>query len=1032
MAETSAQLKRKRESAIGLQKAKKQRKSHGVAGNDSDAGEGSVLPAPVVEPTPESHATPQSQDPSQSKQKPQKSQTNAARDQLTPTEAEDHATPPRSASPADEATINKSFKERVEESKAAGNVEVVESKKKLAQSSTKSKKQKHKSGANRALPASQGGWFLPSDPTFSLDEKHILLAHPKALQVYSTETSLLVSSLPLGHAAFVTAYALSSTKPHQVYVADSSELVTLWDWVKGTKVGRWDIGGTARNIAVVTHPGSNEDLVFCHEKGDKHVVNVHALRTKSQASKTEVKRIFKTNSAITHLQILLQGKYVIIATADTITVGKRLKPSRIAVQEFEYMWREITFSKRITTCNTYFRQPEASEKGKKTAQDQRDVLDLAVGDDSGAILLFEDMLASFAAVESIEKGSKNKTDSAESLRPKRFHWHRTAVGSVKWSLDGNYFISGGDETVLTIWQMSTGTRQHLPHLTAAIENIVVSPSGSSYALSLANNSVIVISTAELEAKTNIIGIQSRRVDTEQLPKEGGAPWKRSFYALEPIPLAVDPSNAQHVLFTVPSSQPRNNEGLRPEPYLQTFDVANQRPIARQALTRNNATDPNMGPEGHRILEPGVKFLQISYDGKCLATVDEWLPPRADTVFLNEGNAEFTEEQRLLRREVHLKLWRRDEKSRQWVLETRIDAPHQLEDRCGHARILDMVEHPTEHGFATIGEDYVVRIWKPKTRFRDGIVVRGANAEGLITWSLHRSIELPKPDNVWLSEPDAGRQHHRTLRLAFSSDGSVLAAGVSGTSESDQGLIHLIDTSTATIRRSMAEINATALCGVGIVGRYLVAITDRINVWDLIKDDLVYCTSIHTIGVDNFDRTSIVRLATNEADGTFAVSLPQFEMNYNASSRVKKVSSKICVYCPEKKEPLSSYTIPAVTLGLTARKGKGERGYITLDSVSCINIIAPTAGLRALPMPQKVEDFEVQRITDIGKDNTEDAEAGATMTAIGEITLENEYDKPVVTQQDLEEIFHNNNAPQAPKDMFRAVLRLFGGVAKTAA
>lgn len=580
--------------------------------------------------------------------------------------------------------------------------------------------------------------------------------------------------------------------------------------------------------------------------------------------------------------------------------------------------------------------------------------------------------------------------------------------------------------------MSTGTPQHLPHLTAAIENIVVSPSGSSYALSLANNSVIVISTTELEAKTNIIGIQSRRVDAEQLPKEGKT-GNKSLYALEPVPLAIDPSNAQQVLFTVPSSQPRNsNEGLRPEPYLQTFDIASQRPVARQALTRNNATDPNMGPEGQRIVEPGVKFLQISHDGECLATVDEWLPPRADTGFLDEGNADFTEEQRLLRREVYLKLWRRDEKSRQWVLETRIDAPHRLEDLYSAARILDMVEHPTEHGFATIGEDHVVRIWKPKTRLRDGIVVRGANAEGLITWSLHRSIELPKPDNVWLSESDAEPQHNRMLRLAFSSDGSVLAAAVSGTSESDHGLIHLIDTSSGTLRRSMSEINATALCGVGIVGQYLVAITDSINVWDLVKDDLVYCTSINTVGVDEFDRASIVRLATNEADGTFAVSLPQFETSDSASRRFKKVSSKICVYGTEQKEPLYSYTLPAVTLGLTARKGKGERGYIALDSVACIRTISPTAGLLALPAPQKVEDVEVQRITDTGKDNKEDAEAGAPTPALGDITLENEYDKPIVTQQDLEEIFHNGNAPQAPKDVFSAVLRLFGGVRKVAA
>jgi NET1-associated nuclear protein 1 (U3 small nucleolar RNA-associated protein 17) len=575
--------------------------------------------------------------------------------------------------------------------------------------------------------------------------------------------------------------------------------------------------------------------------------------------------------------------------------------------------------------------------------------------------------------------------------------------------------------------LATGKAQHLPHLTAAIENIVVSPSGSSYAVSLANNSVIVISTAELDAKTNIVGIQTRRVDPEQLPKEMKS-GKPAISVMEQVPLAVDPNNTQQLLFSVPSSQPRRyNESLRPQPYLQTFDIANQRPVARQALTRNNATDPNMGPEGQRIVEPNVKFLQVSHDGQWLATVDEWLPPQTDTGFLNEGNPEFSEEQRMLRRETYLKMWRRDEKNGQWVLETRIDAPHFLEDVCGNGRVQDLVAHPTQHAFASIGEDHVLQVWKPKTRLRDGIVVRGADDKGLVTWSLHRSVALPQPNKLWLSE--ATQQHARTSRLAYSPDGSILAAGISGTSEADRGLIHLIDADSAIIRRSMPEIDATALCNIGIVGRYMVAITDSIIVWDLVYDNIVYCASITTTGVDQFERTSIIRLATSEADGTFAVSLPQFEQNENPSRKTKKALSKIFVYSTNSKEPLWYHTVPGITLGLVARKG--ETGYIALDSVSCIRTIIPTAGSLALRPATQIEDVEALSINDAPVED-EDIPEGSANRAFGDILLENEYDMPVVRQQDLENIFHNDNAPQAPKEVFSAVLRLFGGVAKAAA
>jgi NET1-associated nuclear protein 1 (U3 small nucleolar RNA-associated protein 17) len=519
------------------------------------------------------------------------------------------------------------------------------------------------------------------------------------------------------------------------------------------------------------------------------------------------------------------------------------------------------------------------------------------------------------------------------------------------------------------------------------------------------------------------------VDAEQLPKESKG--KPATYALQPVPLAIDPNNTQQMLFTVPSSQPRqSNEGLRPEPYLQTFDIANQRPVARQALTRNNATDPNMGPDGQRIIEPSVKLLQISHDGQYLATVDEWLPPRSDTEFLNEGNFELSEEQRLLRCEVYLKIWRRDEKHGQWTLETRIDAPHFLEDVCGNGKVLDLVAHPKGYGFATIGEDHVVRIWKPKTRLRDGIVVRGASDKGLVNWSLHRSIVLANPNKLWLSETDTDSQYTRTSRLAFSPDGSVLAAGVSGASYSDRGLVHLIDTESGAVRRSMTEIDATVLSGLGIVGRHLIVVADSITVWDLVYDDLVYCAPIKTTGLDPDERTSVVRFATNEADGTFAVSLPQFEKSEKSTRRIKKASSRLAVYGTERQDPLWSQTVPNITLGLTARKGKGEKGYVALDSTSCLRIISPAAGTLALPVHQ-VDEVEVQRVRDATVEDMDEVE-DTTSRALGDLVLENEYDRPVVTQQDLEEIFHNSNAPQAPKDVFSAVLRLFGGAATAAA
>jgi NET1-associated nuclear protein 1 (U3 small nucleolar RNA-associated protein 17) len=314
---------------------------------------------------------------------------------------------------------------------------------------TKTKKEKSKSRAEWSISPPRGGWFLASDPIFSRDEKYILLANLKSIQIYSVDTSLLANVLPVGATGVVTAYALSSTKPNHLYVADSNEAITLWDWVDGKQISTWDMSATIRNMAIVTQPGSDEDLVYCYEPGNSHVVNVHALRTKSQASTTEHKLVLETTSAILSVQVLLQGKYVLITTANSITIGKRLKVSKTAVQDFDYVWRELKFTNNVTTCSMYYRQRDVSETGKKSAKDQREVLDLAVGDEVGVVLLFEDILASFAAIEGNQKTKEARTDNAESLRPKRLHWHREAVGSVKWSLDGMLLLMRLVDSLLT-------------------------------------------------------------------------------------------------------------------------------------------------------------------------------------------------------------------------------------------------------------------------------------------------------------------------------------------------------------------------------------------------------------------------------------------------------------------------------------------------------------------------------------------------------------------------------------------------------
>jgi NET1-associated nuclear protein 1 (U3 small nucleolar RNA-associated protein 17) len=871
-----------------------------------------------------------------------------------------------------------------------------------------------------------GGWFLPHDPIFSADGKYLFLANSQALRVYATGTSLLSHTLPVGSGK-IAAYTLSSTNPNQLYIANSSGLISLWDWTAETKVARWDIGNKIRQMVSITRSEVPHDLLYCHEAGSHDTINVHSLRTGKEAAQTELKQILKTKSQIKSFQVLFEGRAIVVCSENSITVGKPVNQKWTSLKELAYTWREFQVPRHITAFHAQFR-PRPDQPVSHQAP-----VDVAVGDKDGAIHLFEDIWYAFAKQEKrLKEGEKVKFAS---LAPKRLHWHRDAVGSVKWSHDGNYVISGGKETVLVIWQLSTGNQQTLPHLTSAIERIVVSPHGASYAVVLANNSIMVLSTSELKPTTSIVGLQSRRIDSDQLTRTSFTN-QESFDILRRIPAAVSPQDVSRVIFSVPSSQ---ESGPCAEPYIQTYDVAAHQHISRQAVTRNNATDLNTGPDRAKIHEPSVKYLQLSNDGNWMATIDEWIPPRSDLGSIDEGIPEFNEEERSFRREVHLKFWRWNKQTKLWSLDSRIDTPHALDTLGAAARVLDLVSRPTSVGFATIGEDGFVRIWEPKTQLGSGVVLRGVETkkqDSVVTWSLHRAIELGSGLDVLSADSDLpSLQSSRNACLAYSQDGSVLAAGVSVPNGSDPGVIHIIASESGEIRRSITELDSRGLARLGFVdNRYLISVGDSIVIWDLVIDMLVFCKSLDDlVGIDVVERAWMVNLAINDLDHSFAVSCPIFEKQEKSvpkNSRLfRKVSTRLFIVDPKRPNAMWTTLIQEVVV-LALLPSKNGRGFIALDASSSIRFITPRAGplgqIAAAPEKRQLQ-ITGQAVDDEMDLDDEDDTANGILRSLPGLTdpaHDDENDKPVVRPEQLQEIFEGGHGLPPVRDLFNRVVDLY--------
>lgn len=603
---------------------------------------------------------------------------------------------------------------------------------------------------------------------------------------------------------------------------------------------------------------------------------------------------------------------------------------------------------------------------------------------------------------------------------------------------GNYLISGGSETVLVLWQLETGNKQFLPHLTAAIQNVVISPRGNSYAIHLADNSTMVLSTSELTPTANFAGIQAPVIEStkhwDSYVERIDNP-KSSAIFLNHTPAVISPSDPSRLLLAVGESQEigPDTSAIESSPFLQTFDISRSRNIARQALTRTNITNKNIGPEGPQLIEPKTTHMQISFDGSWLATVDEWHPPNRDFDRLTEDSASAE----LFGREVYLKFWQWNTEDQEWELVSRVDAPHTTRNGYSAGRVLDLAADPSGLKFSTIGEDGVVRVWCPKTRKRDNVIVRGKDGKPLRSWSCRHVVALrvDEIDAEAVFEDSFKDTLEPTACLAYSGDGSLLAVALSGV---ETGVVHLINPETGSAHSSRPGHFGGDIVRMAILDQYLVTLSDELRVYDLVNEQLSYglVASRTMRSLSTKQKQAMVHLATDRNHHTFAIAIPR--MRHSAEDEKQPASSywdgssDISVFNPADPNPLYTKDLP--TMITTLLPTTSSAGYIVLDTFAEIRTLAPKTTQAVIPSQKRASEAQLEEgateelpVTDIMvlAQEEDTIEEERIVPAVQDVEDDDEY--PVVTQQQLTNLFDIGPAFALPpiEEMFYQVADLFG-------
>ncbi|KAG5949948.1 hypothetical protein E4U53_005617 [Claviceps sorghi] len=872
-----------------------------------------------------------------------------------------------------------------------------------------------------------GGRMLDIDPILTADEKHLILTYNTSLQVYSTADSLLVRRIPIttldtsssqgSTPARLVATRLSKHNPQLVWVVCSKGNVYCVDWTrnKTPRLAFQTASGTAKALIVVpaSYATTKEILIIAEsDKPSRIDVTAYNPIDGSEAQPKSLLTLKKQGHGLQILECSDDGQVIVGAFQDQLFFGT----ASGSVGNYEDLRYEFfSFdSPDLITCID-LRRRQRSSGGQKAQSASESAVDVIVGGARGSIFIYRNVISA------VTSGKHHSVK--DGLDVQKHHWHRKAVHAVKWSRDGNYFISGGSENVLVVWQVDTSKKDFLPHLSGSVENIVVSATGSSYVLHMDDNSAMVLSTAEMKPTAYVAGIQSAAVDSSE-PKDllVRRVWDTPEHVRRPVPAAFRPTDPTRLHVCVGNGRQATMSGDFSAPLLQSFDLASFTSISKQALARTQPTDVNLTNKGYVIDEPLVTNIAFSGNGRWLASIDEWRPTARD---VENTSSDLREQFMRERHEIYLKFWEVRNDGESLALVSRINAPHATKHP---ERILGLASDPTSSSFATIGADGVARIWRPRARLDNGVAVKDEQGKDAFSWNCAQAIAVGNGttinDGTDLAEPTRSPIEVQGS-VTFSNDGSTLFVAFGA---GDAGVVFAIDVASGRVVKTLGGLWNGKLQSICALSSYIVVLSDDLRVYDVVGDELRYGIAMPKIsGVSD-----LLQLAVDHVSRHFAVTLPTGGV------------SSIGVFDPENPEPLLVRTTPHRIVSLIS--APTTSGFIALDDAAQVWVVAQGSDPSSLATVQPLQDLqlddapasvETPKKTDevlLGDDDIMDVgsedelergnatDGDVDMAADGDDDDDDDFNIQVIPQQMLTEVFDAAPAYAASsiEDMFYKV------------
>ncbi|KAG8822073.1 hypothetical protein FRC19_006752 [Serendipita sp. 401] len=464
-------------------------------------------------------------------------------------------------------------------------------------------------------------WSSLADPrvskqavVFTKDAKYFFVPASSSVKIYSSVTGKVVSTLRShshtsgGSSDRITCLMINPSNSFQLITGSEDGILRLWDFIDAVLLRSIDVG---HPISHLCGHKEMEDQVFVisrkpsksgNEEGSVAMrvslrVTTASIREPIQKS-TEISILGKIRSPV-GMGISPSGKWLIIAGGTKIYVAQTSGPKSGLTK---FACSDTLTCLALHPTEDWF----------------------ATGDDLGQIRLWYCLRDDLT----FEKASRDKSAPTTT-----FHWHAHAVQALEFTPNGAYLLSGGEESVLVIWQLHSGKKEFVPRVGAPIQTISIYDAGDGgheqeYALGLNDGTIAFIRSGTLKLSRTIA-----RVKLEP-------PY---FTSNSPIPIFMHPRSRNLFL---PSSHPSSLQVYSPSSSSLLLEL--------EVSPSNRVSRPYAKP-----LEPcRVSLIAVSECGRWLGTIDS-----------RDGSAEG------FGLETCLRIWHWDETDQLWSLNTRVDQPH---------------------------------------------------------------------------------------------------------------------------------------------------------------------------------------------------------------------------------------------------------------------------------------------------------------------------------------------------------------------